>query len=122
MTIREAIGRVDGLKYNTYTDAEKAAWLSELDGRVKALILDTCQGPEVDFPGYDQDTDPDRVLLAAAPFEELYLRWLEARVDYANGEYDKYNNSMAMFQAVWEAYRNHYIRTHMPKITAMHYF
>ena len=56
-------------------------------------------------------------LLVPAPWDEMYLRWLEARIDYANAEYTRYNNSMDMFRAVYQAYRSYYNRTHMPKGT-----
>ena len=29
---------------------------------------------------------------------KLYRSFLEARIDYANGEYEKYTNTMQMFQ------------------------
>lgn len=123
MKIIEAINRIDALKHNTYSNSEKVAWLSSLDSMVKRLIIDTHEGGEsVTFAGYDDSRDMDREMLVPAPFDEMYLQWLEARIDYANGEYDKYNNSILMYQASYEAYANHYNRNHMPKGTAIRYF
>lgn len=123
MTIMEAINRTDALKHNTYSNNEKVAWLSRLDSMVKRLIIDThvCSD-NIFYTDYDDDTSMELELLVPPPFDEIYLRWLEAQIDYANGEYDKYNNSILMYQAAWDAYANYYNRNHMPKGSAIRYF
>ena len=116
MTIIEAINRIDALKHNTYTQIDKVSWLSRLDAMVKKHIIDTHEGAEdVTFTGYDATTDLQTELLVPAPYDEVYLRWIEAQIDYHNGEYEKYNNSMDMFNTAYEGYQNYYNRTHMPK-------
>lgn len=117
MKIIEAITRLDALKFNTYTQTDKVEWLSGLDNMVKKHIIDTHEGAEdVIFTGYDESTDLQTELLVPAPHDEMYLRWLEAQVDYHNGEYDKYNNAIIMFNTVYEAYQSYYTRTHLPLI------
>ena len=115
MKIIEAINRIDSLKHNTYTQSDKVAWLSRLDTMVKKHIIDTHEGDEVTFTGYDDSTDLQAELLVPAPYDEMYLRWLEAQIDYHNGEYDKYNNATDIFNTAYEGYQNYYNRTHMPK-------
>ena len=89
----------------------------------KKMVIDTHEGGEnVVFTGYDSNTDMNTELLIPAPFDEAYLRWLEAQIDYANGEYSKYNNSIERFNTSWNGYKNHYNRTHMPKGTSMKFF
>ena len=123
MKIIEAINIIDSLKHNTYTQADKVRWLSRLDSMVKRLIIDTHEGGnDVAFTGYNDSTDPETVLLIPEPFDEAYLRWLEAQIDYANGEYDKYNNSIEMFNTSWTEYQNYYNRTHMPIGQNIKYF
>ena len=114
MKIIEAITRIDSLKHNTYTEIEKVAWLSELDSMVKFEIMDAYD-VEVAFNGYDSLTDTQKELLITAPFEKAYLLWLEAQIDYYNGEYEKYNNAMEMFNTAYAGFKNYYNRTHMPK-------
>ena len=115
MTITEAITQIDTLKPNAYSTNDKISWLSRLDGMVKRLIIDTHEGGEnVIFGGYDSDTDMETELLVAAPFDDIYLRWLEAQIDYANAEFNKYNNSILMFNAAYDVFSNHYNRNHMP--------
>ena len=115
MKIIEAINRADALKFNNYTQQEKVAWLSALDGKIKAEIIDTHEGEEVAFTGYDDNTPLDTVLLAPAPYDELYIRWIEAQVDYCNGEIGKYNNSINMFNTEYSQFNRWYNRTHKPK-------
>ena len=45
MTISEAITKIDALRPNMYTDAEKIGWLSKLDGMIYYEILGQRQRP-----------------------------------------------------------------------------
>jgi hypothetical protein len=118
MTILEAIHKIDTLKPNTYKQSEKIKWLSTLDGVIKREIIDTHEGGEaIAFNGYDDTTDLDTMLLVPAPYDDIYLHWLEARIDYAMGEYRKYNNSAEAYNAAFEAFSGYYNRHNMPKHT-----
>ena len=115
MKIIEAINRLDALIFNTYTKSDKVEWLSRLDSMVKKHIIDTHEGAEnVIFAGYDDSTDLNTELLVPSPHDEMYLRWMEAQIDYHNGEYDKYNNAIIMFNTAYEAYQSFYTRNHLP--------
>ena len=115
MKIIEAINKADELKFNAFSQEQKVSWLSRLDHMVKTQIIDTHEGGEaVDFTGYDGDTDMHTILLIPAPFDEVYLRWMEAQIDYHNGEIDKYNISITMFNTEYEAFANWYNRKYMP--------
>ena len=123
MKIIEAINRLDAIKHNTYTQSDKVNWLSRVDGMVKRHIIDTHEGAEeVSFSGYDDSTDLDTELLVPAPYDDLYLRWMEGMIDYHNGEYGKYNNAVEMFNTSYEAFQSYYNRTHMPKGRKFKYF
>ena len=115
MKIMEAINSLDALKSNTYTQSDKIVWLSRLDSMVKKQVVDTHEGAEaVAFTGYDDSTDLNTVLLVPEPYDEMYLRWMEAQIDYHNGEYGKYNNAIIMFNTVFDAYKCYYNATHKP--------
>lgn len=123
MTIIEAINRIDSLKPNNYSQDDKVAWLSKIDGIIKEKVIDTHDGGEnVIYKGYDDNTKTDTELLVPAPYDDLYIKWLEAQIDYANGEYGKYNNSMTMYNAAYTEYENAYNRSHMPKGKKLKYF
>lgn len=121
MTVEEAIKTVTDLYASQYTQEQMLSWLSQLDGQIQKEIIDTHEGgTDIDFGGYCIH-DKDCVLLAPPPFDRMYLSYLESRIHYANAEYGKYNNAIALFQADYSAYWNWYNRTHRPKTTAMRY-
>ena len=115
MTLMDAIYRIDNLKPNSYSQEEKIKWLSALDGTIKAEIIDTHEGGEgVVFNGYNENTVLTTEMLVPHPYDDIYIRWLETQIDYANGEYGKYNNSITMYNKAYSAYENYYNRTHLP--------
>lgn len=115
MKIIQAIHRLDSLIFNTYKEVDKVDWLSRLDSMVKKQIIDTHEGAgSISFTGYDDNTDLQKELLVPAPHDEMYLRWMEAQIHYHNGEYDKYNNAIIMFNTAYEVYQAYYTRTHKP--------
>jgi hypothetical protein len=115
MTIAEATSRIEEIKPNSCSQPEKIKWLSSLDGVIKSEIIDTHEGgSDIVFNGYNEYSDPNTVLLVPAPYDDVYLRWLEARIDYANGEYGKYNNSLTAFNDAYSLFARHYNRNNMP--------
>lgn len=116
MTIAEAITKVDTLKPNTYTIEDKLGWLSTLDTRIMTQIIEAHELDQpIYFYGYDDPEDLEIDLLVPAPYDEMYLRWLEAMIDYHNSEDERYNNAIILFNNAYEGYKTHYTRTHMPK-------
>lgn len=121
MTIRQALELVDRLKPNQYGNADKLRWLSELDGAVYREIL-CCHSPALPvFTGYTDETALDEtVLLIGWPYDEIYRWYLEMKIDDANGEMTKYNNSAAKYNMYYQAFQNAYNREHLPKAEASH--
>lgn len=123
MTIIEAINRIDILKPNTYDPETKVYWLSKLDGIIFDKIIKTHEGAEAEkFDGYVAETPMDTKLIISAPYDDIYIKWLEAQIDYANGEYDKYNNSIVAYNDAYAEFERHYNRTHMPIAKKLKYF
>lgn len=122
MTIIEAINRIDNIKPNNYSQAEKVKWLSTLDGMVKAEIIDTHDGDEgADIIEYTEN-DTTSTLIIPAPYDDVYIKWLEAQIDYANNEYGKYNNSASAFNTAYASFAGSYHRSHMPKGKKLKFF
>lgn len=116
MTIMDCLNRIDTIKPNSYSQSEKIKWLSTLDGIIKAEIIDTHEGGEnIPFKGYGDDEPISTELLVPAPYDEIYLFWLESKIDYWNGEIDRYNNSIEMYNAAYAAFARHYNRSNQPK-------
>ena len=116
MTIMESLNRIDTIKPNSYSQAEKIKWLSTLDGIIKTEIIDTHEEAErFPFDGYAEETPLNTPLLVPAPYDEIYLFWLESKIDYWNGEIDRYNNSNEMYNAAYTSFARYYNRNNKPK-------
>ena len=115
MTIIEAINRTDDIKPNIYDQVTKIGWLSQLDWKIK-MLMDTFHGDDAAFfRGYDATTDLETKLLVSAPHDQIYLRWLEAQIDVSNGEIDRYNVSITLFNTEYQVFANDYSRNHLSK-------
>lgn len=115
MTIIEAINRTDALVRNTFNQEDKVQWLSGLDSDIKTQVLDHFEdGKDISFSEYNADRDLNRELLVKAPHDVMYLRFLEAQIHYYNGEIDRYNNTLAAFNAAYGSFCDYYLRTHKP--------
>ena len=98
MKAQEAIDMADSVKPNAYSNADKVAWLAELEGKIQTEIfllpLEKLERPE-------SVTDE---LIVPFPYDSIYNFWLQAMIDFHNGEYDKYDNTFAMFNEKWKDY------------------
>lgn len=116
MTARECLRRVDGVKPNAFSDEDKVHWLNEVEGMVQTELL-AVDPQEGSLVAYRDPGDWDKALLVAPPHDKLYPRYLAAMIDFANGEYSKYQNSMVMFNAAWDEFAKWRRRNHMPART-----
>ncbi len=83
MTVAQVIQAVDAVKPNAFSNEEKTRWLNEVEGMVQTEVL-LFASEEVITYSYEQDKDAQ--LLVQPPHDKLYPAYLEARVDYANGD------------------------------------
>lgn len=116
MKIQDAIEQVTRLWPSDYDGNDMVIWLNRVENQIYNEIILTHEGGEgIERPAFDEDTDWETTeLLAPAPYDELYLFYLEYQIDYHNIETEKAGNSMAMFAAAYKAYADWYNRTHMP--------
>ena len=54
-------------------------------------------------------------LLAPAPYDGLYRHYVEAQIHYANGELERYNNAMALWNNGLMTLRDYWCREHLPR-------
>lgn len=62
----------------------------------------------IDYYGGDVE------LLVSVPHSKIYGAYLIAKVDFANGEYDKYNNTVTMFNSYWGEFSRWFARVYGP--------
>lgn len=111
MTVQEAIDFVDEVKPNSFTDENKTKWLSDCEGKVQTQVF--LLAP-VDVKIYTWPEAKDYELLVAPPYDKLYLSYLEAQIDYHNGEYGKYQNTMTMFNFDFSEFMRWFANTYRP--------
>ena len=107
MTLSELIAYADAVKPNAFDAATKTVWVNEVEGMVQTDVMLLASD---DITVYD-DTDTDTVLLVKPPHDKLYRSYLGAMIDFNHGEYDRYNNSVALFNKQYKEYGEWYIRT-----------
>lgn len=97
MTLREVIVLVDDQKPNAFSTLQKVKWLEQLDGHIAAedLLMNPAELQGISYSEGELDTE----LLVKKPYDDIYPLWLAAQIDFANGEYEKYQNSMALYNA-----------------------
>lgn len=115
MTIAEALDRADRTRQNQIDADLKLAWLSELDGQLRAELLAACEGELPAFAGYGASTPRSTELLIPHPYDGLYVQYLVMRVDLENGELARYNADAQCFNRAWQSFAGQYVRTHRPR-------
>ena len=110
MKVSELIAYVDEIKPNAFSDAVKLSWLNEVEGMVQLGVMLLDPAELVTYTTADTGDE----LLAAPPYDKLYRAYLCACVDLANGEYKKYANTMAVFNAQYGEYMRWYAERYRP--------
>ncbi len=118
MTIAEAISRVDAQKHNTISQKQKIEWLSYLEGQIHTEIID----PGCTFKAFGSDIDPMIYELAAPhPYDEVYILYLISKIDLANQEITRYQNSKVLYNNAYALLRDWWTRNHMPARRVTHF-
>ena len=114
MTVLEAITHLDQLKPNGIDSATKYRWLSDIEG---ILYDEVFSGTNGDYEGRSLPytaADDDVVLCVPEPYADVYVKYLFAQIDFINGEFTRYNNSMVMFNVAYAAFAHSVTRGFMP--------
>lgn len=106
MRVKEAIKRADELRPNAISEARKAEWVYELEGRLAQVRR--APPPVRHWPS-------DGPLAMPPPYDQVYERYLCAMIDLSNQETALYANDMALFEETYCAAAAWWRRTHRPK-------
>lgn len=108
MKIDKLIKLAQKLKPTPFDDEIMLMWVNEIEGMVLSEIHLVAV---TDITPYELGEDgslPTAELTAPYPYDKLYTQYLLAQIDYANGEYSKYTNTMQMFNSCYTEYV-HYV-------------
>lgn len=112
MKINQVIAKADTVCPNGYDDKIKIEWLSQCEAEIYENIILTHEGAEKHkFDGYGEE-NLETELIVPAPYDDLYVYYIEAQIGYATKEMVRYNNAMSMFNSAVSAFRNYYNGLH----------
>ena len=111
MTVSELIAYVDSVKPNAFSDSDKLVWLNEIEARIQTEVMLRWQG---EMEQYTLPEDKDTELLLSPPHTAVYRYWLQSMIDFENGEYDKYQNTMQMFNSFYGEFMRWYADVYQP--------
>ena len=110
----DIIERLDLLEPNDYSAEQKLHWRCSLDGRIYREVIQTHEDIWSPFPDCYESGDEE--LLVSEPYgEDLYYYYLQAMVAAENGETQRYNKRMTLFNSAYQGWANWYNRTHQPR-------
>ena len=108
--ISDLLAYADAVKPNAFDAATKIIWINEIEGMVQTDVMLIASADIVQYGAEDTAAE----LLVPAPHDKLYRSYLCAMIDFANGEYDRYNNAMVLFNRHYAEFSEWYIRTYEP--------
>lgn len=77
-------------------------WLNQVEGQILHEIFLLALSEITPYA-----TTPTEALAAPYPYDGIYLLWMEAQVDFANGEYERYTNTMQRYNTAWNDLARH---------------
>ena len=111
MKVKDVLDQVNTLKPHPYSAETLVQWLSECEGMAQTRVM--LQSP-VELVQYSWPESQEWELLVDPPHDKLYVSYLLAMIDYHNGEYGKYQNSMAMFNAQFSEFSRWFATVYRP--------
>jgi hypothetical protein len=101
MTIETCMNLVDAMAPGGAREAVKLRLLGEIEGKVRVELHG--ESPDGDWD-FDEETPRETILCVPHPYDQLYLLYIMAMLDYIGGDTARYENGAAMFNAVYQSY------------------
>lgn len=115
MTLAEIIAHVGDVRPHQYSADTLTGWINEIEARAVRDVINRARGNDEEFTPYKYDLDAERTLKIPDEHQAVYETYLFARIDYTNGEIDRYNADAMMHESAWHEYAAEYRREHKPK-------
>lgn len=111
MTLKQVVDMVDDIKPNAFSYETKTRWINEVEGFVQTNVFLLNVD---DVKKYDWAENQNTELLANFPHDKIYWTYLCAMVDFGNGEYNKYQNTMQMYNEFIGEFMRWFAQTYRP--------
>lgn len=114
MKISELLAFVDSTKPNAFPSSTKIAWINEVEGMIWCDVM-LLSPLEFNEHKYDENTgEGDTDLLVEVPHSKLYNVYVSAMIDFYNGEYNRYQNSITLFNSYFSEFSRWYALHYRP--------
>lgn len=113
LKLREVIEYASKIKPHSFDEDTLTVWVNECEGHIQTEIIGIAP---VDVISYSYENDAETELILTPPHTKLYGYYLVAMIDFAHGEYQKYENTMKMYNACLDEYAKWFIRTHSKEL------
>lgn len=108
MTISELITQVCEEKPNGFKNDKLVSFINDIEQDVQEE-LDIPTKDRVEYASYSADQNKE--LIVKSPYSRLYKSYLKAQIDYANEEYQSYENNQAQHVADYHEFIDNLVRT-----------
>lgn len=117
MTLSEVIAKVSQMRPSEYDKDDLTSWLNELEFMAYDQVIghSELETEQEDYEPYVYAEDAEKTLLIPDQFSACYMDYLFSKIDYFNGEIDRYNMEAVVFENDFQKYAAWYRRTHKPK-------
>ena len=113
-TLSGVITQVDDIKPNAFSHVSMTAWLNECEGLVQTEVFLWAREQVI---VYSYTADSAAELRVQPPHDKLYWTYLCAMIDFANGEYNKYQNTMQLFNSYFGEFMRWFAANYRPADT-----
>ena len=142
MTLSELIVNITSFRPSEYSKDQLTQWVNEVEFMAVDQVISRAEPPELPIPSepvtvlpgednykpdtqppaeppefkpYVYDEDAEHELLIPDQFNGCYTTYVFAKIDFYNGEVNRYNMEAAAFESEWQQYAGWYRRTHLPR-------
>lgn len=109
MGLIEHITQMRGQQFGTDV---LTGWVNEIEAQAVDQVLSHGVQYDNEFKPYTYEYDCEKTLLIPDRFQDVYVNYLLAKIDFLNQETERYNNDVAMMEAAWKEYQGWYFRNH----------
>lgn len=112
MKLVELIEHITELRGQQFGTDVMTGWVNEIEAQAVDQVVSHGVEFSGDFEPYQYEMDAEKTLLIPERFQDVYINYLLAKIDFLNQETERYNNDVAMMDAAWKEYHGWYFRNH----------
>lgn len=106
MTLGELIREVKIQKPNGFNNTALVAYVNEIESDIYEYL-----GESEDYEPLTTSNMDTQTLRVPEPYSALYIPFLNAKIDFANEEFDSYANNQSQFAAEYANFKAWVVRT-----------